>query len=199
MNIKYKIISIILIISIAGCSSTTNKIPHTKPVIYDYKLNEKDSHNNNVNNDDKHSVVSVNKNNDNQEIKTIFKRSESVTLEDCITESEKDLKTVLEILNKESIEPLSDVSKGRFGLVYENKQFKVQQIQCAKNDKKNVYVYTMSIDSKTDAGMGAMKKVGYALLIVVLSPILIVFGIVGITIYGFVNGILYLEKVANEP
>lgn len=189
----YKIISIILIISITGCSS----IPHNKPVIYDYKLNEKD--NLNKHKTDDNNVVSINKNYKSEEIKTIFKRSENVTLEECVTESEKDLKTVLEILNNESTEPLTDISNGRVVLVYENKQFKVQQIQCSKSDKKNVYVYTMTIDSKTEAGMSAMKKVGYALMLIVISPILLVFGVIGIVIYGFVNGVLYLEKVANEP
>lgn len=193
-----KIISILLIISITGCTSVSHKVPHNKPVIYDYKLNEKDDRKNH-NNENKNSVINVGKNYENEEIKTIIKRSESITLEECVIESEKDLKTVLDILNKESTEPLSDISKGRFGLVYDNKQFKVQQIQCAKNDEKNVYVYKMTIESKTDAGMGAMKKVGYALMLIVLSPILIVFGVIGIVIYGFVNGVLYLEKVANEP
>lgn len=186
MKTIYKTIAIILMLSIIGCSS----VPHNKALIYGKTLNAKENKNDNNTN------IKSNTNHKTKEINRIVKNSENNTLEECEADRKKDLDTVLKILKDASIAPLVK-NEDKYAVRYENDQFSIKQTNCSKN-KEDLYVYELVIDSKTKAAQSLMLTIGQGLVIVALSPVLLVVGAFGLVIMGLVNGVLYLEKVANE-
>jgi hypothetical protein len=185
MKIIKKITTVALIFVLVGCSSVP-PVPHNKTTIYGKTLNERQNlYNNNPN-------IRSNTNYETNEINRIVKHSENNTFEECEIEKAKDLETVLEILNESSIQPLIKKQE-KYAIIYENEQFRMQQTNCSKN-KKDLYIYELIIDSKTEAAKSLMDKIGEGLTLVILSPV-IIFGYI---LMGVVNGVLYLDKVANE-
>ena len=173
-------------ITLVGCSS----VPHKKASIYGKTLNSKEEiYDNNKN-------IKSSTNYETKEINRIVKNSENNTIEECEAEKTRDLETVLQILTESSIQPLIK-NEDKYAVKYENDQFRISQTHCNLT-KNNLYVYELVIDSKTKAATSVMKRVGQGLMIVAFSPVLIVMGAVGLVVMGFVNGVLYLEKVANE-